>query len=206
LKMDGDLAMLGEVGWLGMSGRKSRFARHGSVHGEGYDPVGGPGCAVVGDVVVGEPVGDDAGEVVGEPDGDVVGDKVVPVGEDVGDEVIGEPVGHVVRDDVVGKPVGKRVGDEVVGEPVGDDIGDEVAGVPVGEVVRVRRGGGRTRWRGGRRRRGWRTSRRGGSTCTRPTIPAGARPWSGHSNGTSNASSSYADAPPSNAGLGVAYS
>jgi hypothetical protein len=58
-----------------------------------------------------------------------------PVGEDVGDEVVGDPVGEDVGDEVVGDPVGEDVGDEVVGDPVGEDVGDDVVGDPVGEVV-----------------------------------------------------------------------
>lgn len=56
----------------------------------------GAGCdVVVGDEVVGDPVG-----------AEVVGDSVGAVCDEVGDEVVGEPVG----DDVVGDSVGMSVG------------------------------------------------------------------------------------------------
>jgi hypothetical protein len=71
----------------------------------------------------GPPIGDEVGdEVVGDPVGvEVVGEAV---GEEVGDEVVGEPVG----DEVVGEPVGEEVGDEVVGDPVGDEVVGELVG------------------------------------------------------------------------------
>jgi hypothetical protein len=50
-----------------------------------------------------------------------------PVGDEVGDEVVGEPVGDEVGDEVVGEPVGDEVGDADVGEPVGDEVGDNLS-------------------------------------------------------------------------------
>jgi hypothetical protein len=60
---------------------------------------------------------------VGEPVGEWVGD--VRVGETVGDEVNGLDAATGWSEGAVGEPVGV-VGDEVVGEPVDDMVGDEV--------------------------------------------------------------------------------